>query len=1320
MANHDVEHTNGTNTTRARRLRSFRARGRSRLVGSAVLLAGLVTTSIAAAQMDVAPPLPNVLILLDTSASMERLADGTRPDTTTDTTKKITTTTPSTTVKTRWINALEVLAGPIKNYSIIQMPRDATNHFVEEYSLGSSNPPADQGIYMPHFRPMSGPLTSNGACTLGPNVNKTWPVPLSADPNRFPWASTDFGARYYSGSGTTLTWPISSPPANANNCLETDPLGILDTFASQARFALMTFDAATDAGSGWNGTTLNATTGIAGQWSYFPGWNGTGAYAPGYGWPNNCSTTDVTTHYYETGARNPAAPPWEGPLIPFPKDDSDLPGANARIKLAIKAMRPYGATPIAPMMADAEYYYRHDPTGPGNTAVDPQKDCRGNFIILVTDGFPNLDLRPNCETGGDPKLNVAPNCAATPTAVGCCPAKRAQDTAEALANPAAGTQPVKTFVVGFALSDDSGNPVDCSSVDPNNVAAGSPPRDPGPICAAMAANDPRQPCCTLHQIAYKGGTDYAFIATDADTLRAALVSAMSKATAATSTSRTVPVFARATGSGANQYQFLSSFKVNPFGIWNGTLERLRWKCVTTSGVTSPVMQDKDPTLGDDFGMNLNQSASRNYYSWNGIVTGSAPLGSYDSIRPAISTSTDGIAVNQGAEIKGTGSAFVSSANMTAAVMGISSACANTATADECKQKLLNYAIAQPQPNSTWLTRYGNALGDIYHATPVNVGGPSSFIRDESYVAFRNAQSARTPMLLVATNDGQLHGFKADINSLAQNELWSFIPPAVMPRIPSLYGGAHAPLMDAAPVVRDVAFGPTGSTTPWGRARGDIRNGGGTSAASLWHTVAVGGLTAGGGYYALDITDPNNPKFLWQLTNVGGKPMFGPTPGTPAIGTVYYAESGQQPVETPVAFLPGGSDTTFQPGACSRWNAVATNPDPNTTTRSYVRCWAGPGQSFTVVRLYDGKILRSFRNNPLGGANIADHPAEPNSATVVLDAVGVVTKAGIDSPLTGAVAMYPGATGSVTTRAFIGDQDGTLWKADVSAQDPASWTFSIFHDAYVSPDNGGDIGQPISTAPVITVDRLGDVTVIYATGDQNNFAQANINHVWSISEHVKSGTFGLNAQYVPYANWHMRFDHGITPTGPLTLFNEQVYFTTFTPDSTSTASACLSGSGTIWAVHYLDGDGGSTLLPKPGFTLDATKGESVGSGDIPSLCRVGGTSTTATTINNAVTSAAGLFRCYPLPAGTIVFGGGITQRPSCADTSSTTSTDPYTGATVSHAGVTGISTGSFELVVQTGPKAPSAVSGGANTNFFVRSLKAPVSQTRIDSWASLVE
>ena len=47
----------------------------------------------------------------------------------------------------------------------------------------------------------------------------------------------------------------------------------------------------------------------------------------------------------------------------------------------------------------------------------------------------------------------------------------------------------------------------------------------------------------------------------------------------------------------------------------------------------------------------------------------------------------------------------------------------------------------------------------------------------------------------------------------------------------------------------------------------------------WKTILVGGLGAGGrGYYALDITDPTNPKALWEFPNdsLGGDSNLGLT------------------------------------------------------------------------------------------------------------------------------------------------------------------------------------------------------------------------------------------------------------------------------------------------------------------------------------------------------------------------------------------------------------------------------------------------------------
>ena len=49
------------------------------------------------------------------------------------------------------------------------------------------------------------------------------------------------------------------------------------------------------------------------MWSYFPGWN-TGGVCPYTGYPVNCTIPQMLA----VGARNPAAPPWEGRMMRFP------------------------------------------------------------------------------------------------------------------------------------------------------------------------------------------------------------------------------------------------------------------------------------------------------------------------------------------------------------------------------------------------------------------------------------------------------------------------------------------------------------------------------------------------------------------------------------------------------------------------------------------------------------------------------------------------------------------------------------------------------------------------------------------------------------------------------------------------------------------------------------------------------------------------------------------------------------------------------------------------------------------------------------------
>jgi type IV pilus assembly protein PilY1 len=141
------------------------------------------------------------------------------------------------------------------------------------------------------------------------------------------------------------------------------------------------------------------------------------------------------------------------------------------------------------------------------------------------------------------------------------------------------------------------------------------------------------------------------------------------------------------------------------------------------------------------------------------------------------------------------------------------------------------------------------LGDIVNAQPVFVKKPFANYADTGYAAFKTAQATRTPMVYVAANDGMLHAFYAgtsESDPLGGNEAWAFTPTMVLDKLWKLadnnYANLHDFNVDGTPSVSDVA-----------------------DASSNWKTILVGGLSGGGrGYYALDVTNPESPKGLWEF------------------------------------------------------------------------------------------------------------------------------------------------------------------------------------------------------------------------------------------------------------------------------------------------------------------------------------------------------------------------------------------------------------------------------------------------------------------------
>ncbi|AUN95483.1 pilus assembly protein [Pseudazoarcus pumilus] len=152
---------------------------------------------------------------------------------------------------------------------------------------------------------------------------------------------------------------------------------------------------------------------------------------------------------------------------------------------------------------------------------------------------------------------------------------------------------------------------------------------------------------------------------------------------------------------------------------------------------------------------------------------------------------------------------------------------------------------------TLRTRTG-ILGDIVHSEPVFVGAPNprafvgrSFTGSNTYANFVNTRAGRRPMVYVGANDGMLHGFDANTGV----ERYAFIPHQVMQN-----GLANLALPDY-----EHRFFVDGELTQL-----EVYFSG--NPGSGWKSVLVGSLGRGGpGLFALDVTDPDNIRFLWEKT-----------------------------------------------------------------------------------------------------------------------------------------------------------------------------------------------------------------------------------------------------------------------------------------------------------------------------------------------------------------------------------------------------------------------------------------------------------------------
>lgn len=229
------------------------------------------------------------------------------------------------------------------------------------------------------------------------------------------------------------------------------------------------------------------------------------------------------------------------------------------------------------------------------------------------------------------------------------------------------------------------------------------------------------------------------------------------------------------------------------------------------------------------------------------------------------------------------------------------------------------------------------LGDIVYSTPTVVGRPNEnydlLYGDSTYSAFRSVHIKRRQVVYVGSNDGMLHAFNAgcfdsmhhkyypDVTGTGVSascttgshslgdELWGFIPRGILPHLKwnSLTNYTHVYHVDLKPKITDVKIFDDDGThvNGWGTILiGGFRYGG----KNISWTSGGTNYSASPEYFALDVTDPLNPRLLWTFSNASlGLSMSYPT--VAKVGDEWFAIFGSGPTN----YDSNSNHTAFQAG-----------------------------------------------------------------------------------------------------------------------------------------------------------------------------------------------------------------------------------------------------------------------------------------------------------------------------------------------------------------------------------------------------------------------
>ena len=456
-------------------------------------------------------------------------------------------------------------------------------------------------------------------------------------------------------------------------------------------------------------------------------------------------------------------------------------------------------------------------------------------------------------------------------------------------------------------------------------------------------------------------------------------------------------------------------------------------------------------------------------------------------------------------------------------------------------------------------------GDVLHSEP-------------SIFQYRYTNGTSKTMVYFGANDGMLHavldvtessGVPQTVTSHGTEE-WAFIPPDQLPRLKEMIEGIdHQSYVDATPKIYFKDMNGDGAVDS---SHGD-------------KVVLICGERKGGrGYFALDVTDPSTPQYLWRINQ--------------------YDDSGLG------------------------WAA------PTTVIAGLGETWSEP--QFGIVKTTDGDTI----GTPvffIGGGYSSD-----NSSGKAVIAVNVMTGAVVKKFSTGMNYSFPSTVlvidendNGFVDKVYVGDLGGQMWRfasfTDSGGNSLAfpncneninSWTGQVF---FKTDDNNS---RKFFYPPSVTLEKGYDM-VFMGTGDRENACCNNSHNVCSftgpdiiaaVKETHSLTTIIVETDLVDVTDpratppklstgqgWYIRLvDDSGNAVGEKvlaegTVFNKTFYITTFTPNNDPDVPG---GEGKLYALSHLTGSAVLDFNNDSDLERIATIGEGIPSKPVTLITRTG--------------------------------------------------------------------------------------------------------------------